>query len=207
MAPAYTVRARVIDIRTDTPRPTDRVLVDTNVWAWEYSLGSQVTPSGAPVVQVAEYRPYLKAMRSNGATRCRVVTALAELAHVIEQNELAHYAAGVGSLSLKEYRHNGPSERSRIVALIQRAWGLVERDSVLLPLTLDDALAASAAVRLGAAPVDGYDLFLLEAMHAANVTQLLSDDGDFCCLGGVELLTANPRVLSAARTQGRLAVR
>jgi hypothetical protein len=126
---------------------------------------------------------------------------------VIEQNELGHYAAGVASMSLKEYRHNVPSERARIVTEIQRVWGQVERDSVLLPLTLDDALAASAAARLSAAPVDGYDLFLLEAMHGANVTQMLSDDGDISCLGGVELFTANPRVLAAARTQGRLAVR
>jgi hypothetical protein len=34
MPPRYNVRARVIDISTDTPRPTDAFLVDTNVWYW-----------------------------------------------------------------------------------------------------------------------------------------------------------------------------
>jgi hypothetical protein len=44
-------------------------------------------------------------------------------------------------------------------------------------------------------------------MRAAGVAQILSDDGDFCGVAGVELFTANPHVLAAARAQGRLAAR
>ena len=36
MPPTYTVRATVVDARTDAPRATDRLFIDTNVWAWEH---------------------------------------------------------------------------------------------------------------------------------------------------------------------------
>jgi hypothetical protein len=36
MPPAYVVRARVIDVNSDAPRPTDRFAVDTNVWSYGY---------------------------------------------------------------------------------------------------------------------------------------------------------------------------
>jgi hypothetical protein len=39
------------------------------------------------------------------------------------------------------------------------------------------------------------------------VTQLISDDGDFGCVAGLTLFTANARVLTAARSQGRLLTR
>jgi hypothetical protein len=207
MPPTYSVRAAVIDIRTDTPQPTDRFLVDTNVWGWAYYPSSRYTPSGSPVVQASDYSPYLQLTRVNGASRYRTVASLAELAHLIEQVEHTIYTAAVASVSLKEYRHNVPAERVRVVRLIEQVWALITADSELLTATHDDALAATALARIASAPVDGYDVLLLEAMAAAGVTEVLSDDGDFCCVADIEVYTANQRALAAARAQGRLVVR
>ena len=207
MPPAYVVRAQVIDVRTDTPRPDDRFVLDTNVWAYEHFRGAQYTASGGVVAQASVYAGYVQLTRDVGAVRHRVVTTLAELAHLVEQLEHAAYAAAVGPLDLKDYRHNLPSERARVVGEILKAWRKIEADSDLLPLALDDVLAAAALARLASAPVDGYDLFLLEAMAAAGVTQLITDDGDFCTVAGIEVFTANQRVIAAARTQGRLILR
>jgi hypothetical protein len=80
-------------------------------------------------------------------------------------------------------------------------------DSNVLPITLDQAFANAALLELAAAPVDGYDALLLQAMRASHLKQLLSDDGDFCCVDGIDLFTANPRVLAAAGAQGQLVVR
>jgi predicted nucleic acid-binding protein len=207
MPPAFHVRAGVIDVRSDAPRPTDRFLVDTNVWAWVHDPSSRFTSSGGIVAQAPVYERYVAQTRLAGARRCRAAASLAELAHLIEHFEHVNFVAGVSPVDLKEYRHNYPSERARIVGAICKAWGLIEGDSELLPLTLDDALAAGALSRLAAAQVDGYDLFLLAAMESAGVTQILTDDGDFCTVAGIEVFTANPRALAAARAQGRLAVR
>jgi hypothetical protein len=207
MPPTYTVRAVVIDARVDTPRASDRLLVDTNVWAWEYYRGSHYAPSGQAVAQVGDYARFVQLARHAGAVRYRVGTQLAELAHLIEQNECNAYSQSVASLTLKEYRHNVPAERARVVRMIETVWARVKCDSAPLPLALDDAFTDGALTRLGVAPVDGYDVFLLEVMASSGVTQILTDDGDFCCVAGISVFTANPRVLGAARTQGRLVVR
>jgi len=40
-----TVRAEVIDVRTDTPQPSDTLFVDTNVWLWQtYGLPPKPDP-------------------------------------------------------------------------------------------------------------------------------------------------------------------
>jgi hypothetical protein len=203
MPPVYTVRAAVIAVRSDRPRATDRFFVDSNVWAWDFYFGS-FTPSGVRILQQPEYAAYLRLTRAAGATRCHAGLSLAELASLIEANELEANLIGVGPRTVKEYRHNVPSERSRVVREIQRAWARVEADSELLPLFIDAPTIASARSRLSSELLDGYDLFLREAMAAASVTQILSDDGDFSSAPGVELFTANPRVLAAATSQGRL---
>lgn len=94
-----------------------------------------------------------------------------------------------------------------MTAEIEKVWDLIEADSDDLPLALNAASARSALARLVSIQVDGHDLFLLEAMASAGVTQILTDDGDFCSVPDVEVFTANARVIAAARTQGRLVVR
>jgi hypothetical protein len=206
MPPNYTVRAAVVDVRRDTPRPTDRFFVDSNVWAWAFYFGT-TAPSGAPIPQQPEYADYVQLTRDAGATRCRSGLSLAELASLIEANELDAYSIAVRRLSVKEYRHNVPPERARVVRAIEKVWAEVEADSDLLPLPIDAPTIASARSRLSSELLDGHDVFLREAMLASGVTQLLSDDGDFSSAPGIELFTANPRVIAAAAAQGRLLAR
>jgi len=52
--------------------------------------------------------------------------------------------------------------------------------------------------------VDGYDLFLLEAMKNNGVVQIITDDGDFSSVSGIKIFTANLNVIRAARDQGKL---
>jgi hypothetical protein len=56
MPPVYNVRARVIDIRTDRPRPTDALLVDTNGWYWHAYAGAGALPGSATPVQMTTHR-------------------------------------------------------------------------------------------------------------------------------------------------------
>ncbi len=207
MPPAYAVRAQVVDIRTDSPRPTDRFLVDTNVWAWKHYPGAVLSPAGVSAPQASDYPRYLDLTIAAGAIRYRTGLCLAELAHLIEQIEHDGYTTGVAPVTPKEYRHNLPSERARLVGQIQQSWARIRADSTPLPLMLDDPTTDAALSRLATEPVDGYDLFLLEVMASASVTQLLTDDGDFSCVPGIEVFTANPRVVAAARAQGHLTIR
>jgi hypothetical protein len=62
------------------------------------------------------------------------------------------------------------------------------------PYTIEDCSCARAYARE----------IILDS--AAGVTQILTDDGDFCTVPGA-FFTANQRALAAARTQGRLITR
>ncbi len=44
-------------------------------------------------------------------------------------------------------------------------------------------------------------------MNKSGVTQVLTDDGDFCTVPGITLFTANRGVVEAARVQGKLVIR
>jgi hypothetical protein len=204
MPPVYTVRARVIDVRNDTPRSTDAFLVDTNVWYWHAYPSAGATPGSATSAQMSAYSAYLLRSTTAGAIAYRTGLCLAELAHLIEQNERDLYAGAVAAIMTKEYRHNLSSERSRVVREVQNAWARVKLDSQTLPLLIDDATTDAALLRFATQPVDGYDLFLLEAMAAAGVSQVLTDDGDYCTVSGLEVFTANPRVIASARSAGLL---
>ena len=72
---------------------------------------------------------------------------------------------------------------------------------------VDDSVTDAALARFQTQPLDGYDLYLLDAMQKANHPQILTDDGDFCTVPGIQLFTANQNVINAAAAQGRLAVR
>jgi hypothetical protein len=207
MPPIYTVRARVIDIRTDTPRPTDALLVDTNVWYWRAYSGAGALPGSATPAQMTTYTDYLKDCIAKGAIVYRAGLCLAELAHLIEQNERDAYSSAVAAITSKDYRHNLPSERARVVKEVEDAWTTVKQQSQPLSLVIDDSTTNSALARFATQPVDGFDLFLLEGMSAAGISQVLTDDGDYCTVPGLQVFTANPRVLAAARSANLLLTR
>ena len=207
MAIRYTVQAAVVDLATDTPQATDVFLVDTNVWYWlTYSRASQsVRPPLA--YQTTRYPGYLNAALGVGAQLVYSGLSLAELTHVIEQVERDIYAATAGPISTKEYRHNLPQERRQVCAEIQAAWGVVTSLAAPLPLLVDAQTATAALTRLPTTLVDGYDLLLLESMQRQGVVQVLTDDGDFATILGLQVFTANRTVLQTARRQGRLLTR
>ena len=207
MPPVYTVRARVVDIRKDTPRSTVAFLVDTNVWYWRVYPSAGVLPGSATPAQMSYYSAYLQRSTAAGAIVYRTGLCLAELAHLIEQNERDAYSQAVAPMASKDYRHNLPSERARVVGEVQNAWAEVKLQSHPLPLVIDDHVTDAALARFATQPVDGFDLFLLEAMSAGGINQVLTDDGDYCTVPGLEVFTANPRVLAAARSAGLLVSR
>jgi hypothetical protein len=207
MPPIYTVRAEVIDIRTDTPVAMDALLVDTNVWFWHAYPDVAAIAGAATPSQMGDYTRRIRDSADAGATLYHTAVSLAELAHLIEQHERDVYASAVAPVTAKEYRHNLPAERTRIAGVVQRAWSLVQADSLLLSLILDAGAIHAALGRFATQKVDGYDLFLLEAMSAAGVSQVLTDDGDYGTVPGIQVFTANPRVIAAARSAGLLVTR
>lgn len=207
MAVQLAIRADVVDMRFDAPQVGDRFLVDTNVWFWTtYSWASQT----AHPYQVTYFPDFIVKARSSGARLFYSNLSFAELTHSIERAELAIYNASQTStadITIKEYRHNYPTQRAEVVAEIQAAWGIVEALAEPLDAIIDTPMTTAALASLSVNQVDGYDLFILEAMKRKGINQIITDDGDFTTVSDIQVFTANLNAINLARAQGRLVTR
>ncbi|HDL01231.1 MAG TPA: PIN domain-containing protein [candidate division Zixibacteria bacterium] len=199
----YTIQADVIDITRDTPKADDVFLVDTNVWYWmTYPNATSFVPS-----QLSDYPAYLNNALAQSSKIHHSGLSLAELSHIIEKTEREIYVRASGAIRPKEYRHNLAGERNRVVSEIQAAWGQVTNLAEPLTVTIDDPTTKASLTRLQNELVDGYDLFILESMKNQGVVQIITDDGDFATIAGLQVFTANQNVITAASNQGKLLTR
>jgi predicted nucleic acid-binding protein len=197
----YTVQAEVVDIRSDAPKNNDIFLVDTNAWYWYTYTNASIS---SRYYQITEYPSYIaKAIYANSwLSYCGL--SLAELAHNIEQTEREIFSS---TLKSKEYRHNFPTERSKVVAEVQVAWSQVISSAVCTDVLVSEETSNAALTRFQTQLLDGYDLLILEAMDKAGVTQIITDDGDFVTVPGIKVFTANSGAIAAAKSKGKLLVR
>jgi len=204
MAINLKVNASVVDICSDTPDSKDAFLVDTNVWYWmTYSRAS----IGAKFYQVDSYPAYTSSALAANATIYQAGVSIAELTHIIERSEREIFNRANPPVSIKEYRHNFPDEREGVCLEIKSACMQVLALGESIDISVNSEMVNSALSHLTTCSVDGYDLFLLEAMAASGVTQVITDDGDFATVPGITVFTANRTIISAARAQGKLLVR
>ncbi|MHC5779596.1 hypothetical protein [Nostoc sp.] len=197
----YTVQAEVVDIRSDAPKNNDIFLVDTNAWYWYTYTNASIS---SRYYQITEYPSYIaKAISANSwLSYCGL--SVAELAHNIEQTEREIFSS---TLKSKEYRHNFPNERSKVVAEVQAAWSQVISSAVCTDVLVSEETSNAALTRFQTQLLDGYDLLILEAMDKAGVTQIITDDGDFVTVPGIKIFTANSGAIAAAKSKGKLLVR
>jgi len=214
MAINYVVKAQVVDLRADRPRSSDAYLVDTNVWFWTAYARVSLGSSRPQYYQTKEYPAYLRKITTAKATLHWCGLGLSELSHRIECTEheiwnARQLARGGQECRPKEFRHNHSGERARVVTEIETAWKAVESLGSILsaPVIVDAANTTSALAELRINPLDGYDLFFLQTARTSGISQIISDDGDFCCLAGITLFTSNQTVINAATAQRKLVVR
>lgn len=196
----------VVDVRLDTPLATDRFLVDTNVWYWmTYSQASHSAKS----YQVSHYPAYLDQARRTGAELLYCTLSLPELMHIIERSEYDIFQASSPTIAIsaKEFRHNYLQERAWCLAEITSAWSQVTNIAKPLELVINSAMTEAAITDLATIELDGYDLFILEAMRTRGITQIITDDGDFATVQGLQVFTANRNVIDQAAKQGKLLTR
>lgn len=202
------VRAQIVDIQADTPKDTDRFLVDTNAWYWLFYPRASQTPSAPQSYQLADYPSYLKkALGNRAALHCYALT-FSELAHNIEKAEREIYESQAGrKIRPKEFRHDYINQRGKITALITDAWAYVTSVSTLLDMELNMTLMQSALTLFPSVRLDGYDLFMAETALKTGVNQIITDDGDYGTVPGLTVFTSNRNIIQAARIAGRLITR
>jgi hypothetical protein len=205
----YAIKAAVIDLRNDTPRQYDLFLVDSNVWYWTTYTRVNLADTPPRQYQINDYPLYISKALSVKSKLLRCGLSLAELSHLIEKTELEIFArtTGFDKKKKKEYRHNNTSQRANVVTEVQTAWDQIKSMSQSLELQIDDTITDAALSRFSTQPLDGYDLFILEAISKAGVVKVITDDGDYVTVPGIQVFTANRSVIATAQNQGKLVIR
>lgn len=202
------VRAQVVDLRADAPRNSDVFLVDTNAWYWLYYPRASLIPGAPQAYQLADYPTYLKtAIGAGSHLHCYSLT-FAELAHNIEKAEREVYGNQAGiSVTTKAFRHDCVNQRRKVVSMITDVWADILSVSTMLDFDMNAAFMQSVLSLFPSVGLDGYDVFMAEAALKANVTQVITDDGDYATVPGLTVFTANQRVIQAAHGSGKLLTR
>lgn len=203
------VRAEVIDLRSDLPKPADVFVVDTNVWYW---LTYPPATQSAQPYQSQRYPNYLKRAKGIGAHLRYCGTVYAELAHLIETAEYRSFCARHGyqpnaQIKSKDFRHNYLKERSDVQDEVGIAWGQVTSMADVAAIHLDAATIATTATLFEQVNLDGYDLIAVEAMRENGIKHIITDDKDFLTVPGIVVLTANNNAIQAAEAAGQLITR
>lgn len=201
------VRADVVDIRGDAPKPDDRIVVDTNVWYWLGYLRASLTPNPPQTHQSTEYPKYAKAALTAGSALHHFGFMHSEIANIIERDEAKIRSALVGQVVKPKALRHQPNQRRSVIGHVNATWSVVVAMSSLVPLQLDANALQGAVAHFANYPIGGYDVLVVEAMRQANLTSLLTDDHDFIYVGGLRVFTSNPAALNEAAAAGKVVVR
>lgn len=196
------VRAKIVDIRTDTPISTDRFLVDTNVWYWLFYPRASQALSTPRSYQLTDYPSYIEKAISNKSSLHCCALNFSELAHNIEKVEREIYENKSNlTINTKDFRHNYVGQRGKILDLINDTWNDVTSISAFLDANLDMLFMQSALSLFPSVSLDGYDLFMAEMALKTGVTQVITDDGDYATVQGLTVFTSNPKIIAEAVKQ------
>ncbi|EQA5331128.1 TPA: hypothetical protein SMS08_000971 [Proteus mirabilis] len=203
MAFSGTILSNVFDISTYTPSDNDKFLVDTNVWFWiTYSKG---VPSHRPYLH--NYNNFVNTALTNNSQLFHSGLSLAELAHIIEKTEKEIHEATINvKINTKDFRYNYSAERQNAVKEIETAWSQVELLANQVDLTICPNITTSCMSSMHSNTLDGYDLMIHRSMTDAGILNIITDDGDYTSVPGINVFTLNKNVLSAATTQNKLIV-
>jgi predicted nucleic acid-binding protein len=201
--------AGVYDVRTDRPRVGDRFFVDTNVWKYFTYANATTGQKGRPTAK-ATYSRYLTDCLDAKATLYWSPLSYSELAHVVETVEMEIYNATAEPhmvcRTVKQFR-SGDVERLTVVAEMRIVWEQVSNLGTALPTATDEAALKAAITLFEGCPLDGYDVFYVNAMRDGLLDAVITDDIDFISVPGLRVFTANDAALRQAAMFKKMSMR
>jgi hypothetical protein len=200
------VRATVVDLQADCPQPSDRFLIDTNVWVWLTYTRSQNTSKPPKNYQVTAYPKYIQTVLNAKSQLFWSGLSIAELTSFIERSEYDIFCQSqTAPPSRKEYRHGLQRERNhRVIPETEAAWNLVKSYGQCLENQVTQSTTEAIINNLADGELDGYDSLIINSLDHSNINQVITDDIDFVTATDIVVFTANRNAIAAARSQNRL---
>jgi predicted nucleic acid-binding protein len=204
------VRASIINIENDAPGPSDRLLVDTNVWYWTCYSRASLTDHPPERYQSKLYPAYVQEVIAAKGMLLRCAFIFSELCELVERSERQVHngtLAPGSELTPKGFRHGDSALRAQVRSEVELAWLQVKRLSGVVSCNIGDTTVEQAISGLRAAEIGGHDALILASMANTGITGILTDDSDFATVTGLQVFTANRWIIRAAQPKGLLIAR
>lgn len=201
MAFSGIITANVYNIGNYIPNDGECFLVDTNIWYWmTYSKG---IPSNRQYLNA--YNSFISLSLANNANLFHSGLSLAELSHIIEGTERKiHEGVIKAKIKTKEFRYNYAKERFAAMKEVETSWLQVKSLAQQVELRICDVTTDNCLTNMTSNTLDGYDLMIYECMKNHEIKNIITDDGDYTSVDGINVFTLNANVLSEARNQKKL---
>ncbi len=200
--PNLQIKADIVDISQDSPRQTDKIFIDTNIWLMVANPYPTLS-LGGNAGKVRVYSDFVNACIKANTPLFTLSLVLSELAHVIEKTNFDIFKQKNNlHLTSKDFRHNYPQERQSVIQDVEGAWEIVNNLSVVLETQVDSSVCSNAINLFKTLPLDGYDLFFLENLKMNGINQILTDDADYSTIPGIQVFTFNRNVIETSKNQG-----
>lgn len=191
---------KVFDIRQTAPTKDDVFFVDTNIWYWMTYASSKTFPDTkvAPQeYQTTHYPDFIQKALTAESQLYYSPLSLAELANTIESIELNLFKIfnpDNDGITRKAFR-NIRNERNAVVQEVDAAWATITTLSKVLKSELTEELSENSLTSFKQTMLDPYDAFFYEMMKSEGIVKIITDDADFKTAIGLEIYTANNRLL------------
>lgn len=196
-----TIASDVVDLQFRMPSATDVFGLDTNILLW-YSYKPSLIPKA--VYRYQPYSSFIKSAVNSGSSFNVSIINLAELSHVIERFEWELVGGEAGQYgTIKDFRAD-PAQHAHVSGEVQAAWAVIMTLATVVDAMLPSSVIPHYLAEYASSQSDAYDGLLIEAYKSAGVSQLISGDADWATWAGINLFTANQRVVDAARIQSML---
>lgn len=204
----YDIKANIIDIQKDTPQKTDNFLIDTNVLYWMTYTRASIPEKMRPLpYQVNVYPDYIKKALAIKSGLLRTELHLTELGYLIESSELEIMKYIKPNIKRKEFRHNYTTDYKTVVSEILASWGQIKTLTKTLEAKICELIGDAVMQRCNSQRADHCDLLTLEIMNRSGISKIITDDGDFSTIPGIQVFTSNRSVIKRAKTQKKLITR
>jgi hypothetical protein len=191
--------ASIYDITKNAPR-SGLIMVDTSAWflgMFIPSLPSEVEQD-LPHWEKRKSQAYAKALASLGKRKVLTGLQLSELAVAIEKFNyrayLKYQELTQEELPLKEYRAI-EEEREYVIEDITTSWKDLIENATFKDVTFADGFSQFALDAIVSFKLDGHDAYALAAMNDLRITEIITDDADFCAVDSLHVFTYNKKVL------------
>ncbi len=180
--------AQCVDLRRERIVAADRFLLDTNVIMAVSSLYSSV--------RTQSYLTFLEKTQRVGASVTVSILSLLELGHVVERLRFRELGGTLGdSAELKRFRSDRP-QRERVAQDVAVTWNEIAGFATVLAIDLPTTFAPELLGQLASTTLDTYDYAFIDQARRAEISTIVSDDGDFKSATGIIIFTANAKVLA-----------